>query len=105
MSKEDIFNYGLEGFRSFIRNKIKYQREVLKMNDIQTEASFYSDMKSICEEYYADLNLASESIIRTVNEISNNTRDLVVKRVSALDLKMKESHSTEKTGETKALPK
>ena len=35
MSKEDYSRYGLEGFRDFVRNKIKFEREMLKLDDFQ----------------------------------------------------------------------
>ncbi len=99
MSKEDSVNFGLEGFRAFIRNKIKYQRETLQFNDYQMEASFYTDMKTICEEYYADLSLNEENIVKNINLISNETRDLIKKRHNAVDLKLKESKSGDLTSE------
>lgn len=81
-NKQDSVSYGLEGFREYIRNKIKYNREDLKFDDIQTEASFYSDLKLLCEEYYADLTLNNEDICKQVNNISNQTRELLLKRGS-----------------------
>ena len=90
MSKEDYSRYGLEGFRDFVRNKIKFEREVLKSDDYQAEASFYVAMKVLCQEYYNDLNLNDEQIIKDINILSENTRELIKKRHDALQLKMKE---------------
>jgi hypothetical protein len=103
MSKQDSVDYGLEGFRSYIRNKIKYQREKLNFNEIQEEAAFYTDIKTICQEYYADLSLNDEEIIRKINCISNDTRDLIKKRQDALNLKLKESNYPVESEKPKAL--
>ena len=105
MSKEDTFNFGLEGFKAYLRNKIKYQRENLKLDDLQTEATFYSDLKTLCEEYYVDLKLNNEQIVKEVNDISNTTRDLVKKRHEALNLKLLEAHQESKTEHQMALSK
>jgi hypothetical protein len=103
MSKQDSVDYGLEGFKSFIRNKIKYQREILNFNEIQEEAAFYTDMKTICEEYYADLSLNEEEIIKKINCISNDTQDLIKKRQNALNLKLKESKSGKDSEKPKSI--
>lgn len=91
MSKAESVSFGLEGFISFIRDKIKYQREILNFNEVQQESSFYSDLKILCQEYYADLKLNEEEIIKKINIISNETRDLIKKRQDAVNLKLKES--------------
>jgi hypothetical protein len=104
MNKESV-EYSYEGFQSYIRNKIKFQRENLKFDDFQTEATFYSDLKLLCQEYYSDMCLNDEIVIKHVNDIADSTRELVKKRHNALNLKMKESHEEHSTQEKpKALP-
>ncbi len=97
----DSVNYGMEGFQNYIRNKIKFQRENLKFDDFQTEAAFYSDLKVLCEEYYSDLLLNDEVVIKQINDISNNTRELVKKRHDAVKVKETQQHGDERP---KALP-
>jgi hypothetical protein len=97
----DSVQYGLEGFQNYIRNKIKYQRENLKFDDFQIEAAFYSDLKALCQEYYSDLFLNDELVIKHINDISNNTRDLVKKRQDAV--KAKETQQPQGNERPKAL--
>lgn len=95
LSKEHGRDFGLEGFRYYLRNQIKYYREEMKFDDLQMESAFYSDLKLLCEEFYSDLNLLPENIYKELNQISDTTRDLIKKRRDAVNIKMKESHTGE----------
>lgn len=105
MSQYSSKEYGLEGFRNFIINQIKFYREELKADDTQVESAFYSDLKVICEEFYSDLKLSSENIQKEINTIADTTRELIKKRHCAVEQKLNEAKMGETKEVIKALPK
>jgi hypothetical protein len=92
--RDESVRFGSDYFRQFIRDKIRFLQNQEKLSDLELEASMYSDLKIVLEEYFDFWKLNPGDALKSINDICNCTREVI-----------KEKHIPQHKGITQTLNK